>query len=61
MILNRNRSPLLLAVTCMYISGGLLWSYQEEDASNGEECSENKISTTKYPCLKPSGEVTTCY
>ncbi|KAK5901030.1 hypothetical protein CgunFtcFv8_025941 [Champsocephalus gunnari] len=61
MILNRNRSPLLLAVTCMYISGGLLWSYQEEDASDGEECSENKISTTKYPCLKPSGEVTTCY
>ncbi|KAF3849188.1 hypothetical protein F7725_015685 [Dissostichus mawsoni] len=61
MILNHNRSPLLLAVTCMYISGGLLWSYQEEDASDGEECSENKISTTKYPCLKPSGEVTTCY
>ncbi|KAM4634278.1 collagen and calcium-binding EGF domain-containing protein 1 isoform 2-T2 [Polymixia lowei] len=24
-------------------------------------CSENKIATTKYPCLKSTGEVTTCY
>uniref|UniRef100_A0A8C9YH82 Collagen and calcium binding EGF domains 1 n=1 Tax=Sander lucioperca TaxID=283035 RepID=A0A8C9YH82_SANLU len=61
MILKHSRSPLLLAVTCMYFSGGLLWSYQEEDASDGEECSENNISTTKYPCVKSTGEVTTCY
>ncbi|XP_076027902.1 collagen and calcium-binding EGF domain-containing protein 1 isoform X2 [Genypterus blacodes] len=62
MILTRNRSPLLLTVTCMYFSGGLLWSYREDqDATGGEECSENKISTSKYPCLKPTGEVTTCY
>lgn len=35
MLLNHNRSPLLLTVTCMCFSGGLLWSYQEEDASDG--------------------------
>ncbi|EDM14709.1 rCG46976, isoform CRA_d [Rattus norvegicus] len=26
-----------------------------------EVCSENKITTTKYPCLKSSGELTTCF
>lgn len=26
-----------------------------------EICSENNIATTKYPCLKPSGELTTCF
>uniref|UniRef100_A0A3Q3VKY1 EGF-like domain-containing protein n=1 Tax=Mola mola TaxID=94237 RepID=A0A3Q3VKY1_MOLML len=61
MILTHPSSPLLLTVTCMCFSGVLLWSYQEEDASDGEECSENNISTTKYPCVKSTGEVTTCY
>ncbi|XP_047227968.1 collagen and calcium-binding EGF domain-containing protein 1 isoform X1 [Girardinichthys multiradiatus] len=61
MLLKPNRSPLLLTVTCMCFSGALLWSYQEEDASEGEKCSENNISTTKYPCVKSTGEVTTCY
>ncbi|XP_069026478.1 collagen and calcium-binding EGF domain-containing protein 1 isoform X1 [Embiotoca jacksoni] len=61
MLLKHNRSPLLLTVTCMCFSGGLLWSFQEEDASDGEKCSENNISTTKYPCVKSTGEVTTCY
>ncbi|XP_074546674.1 collagen and calcium-binding EGF domain-containing protein 1 isoform X2 [Halichoeres trimaculatus] len=61
MILKYNRSPLLLTVTCMYFSGGLLWSYQEEDATDGGECSENNVSTTKYPCVKSTGEVATCY
>uniref|UniRef100_A0A3B4YYP7 Collagen and calcium-binding EGF domain-containing protein 1-like n=1 Tax=Stegastes partitus TaxID=144197 RepID=A0A3B4YYP7_9TELE len=61
MLLNHNRTPLLLTVTCMCFSGALLWSYQEEDASDGEKCSENNISTTKYPCVKSTGEVTTCY
>ncbi|XP_058474143.1 collagen and calcium-binding EGF domain-containing protein 1 isoform X1 [Solea solea] len=61
MILKHSRSPLLLTVTCMYFSGGLLWSYQEEDVSDGEECSENNISTSKYPCVKTSGAVTTCF
>lgn len=29
--------------------------------SLSEICSENKIATTKYPCKKSTGEVTTCY
>uniref|UniRef100_A0A672ZQS0 Collagen and calcium-binding EGF domain-containing protein 1-like n=1 Tax=Sphaeramia orbicularis TaxID=375764 RepID=A0A672ZQS0_9TELE len=61
MILQHPRSPLLLTVTCMCFTGGLFWSYQEEDATDGEKCSENNISTTKYPCVKSTGEVTTCY
>lgn len=61
MLLKPNRSPLLLTVTCMCFSGAMLWSYQEEDASEGEKCSENNISTTKYPCVKSTGEVTTCF
>ncbi|XP_053706617.1 collagen and calcium-binding EGF domain-containing protein 1 isoform X2 [Synchiropus splendidus] len=61
MIPGQRGSPLLLTVTCLSFSGGLLWSFQEEDASNGDGCSEGHISTTKYPCLKSSGEVTTCY
>lgn len=28
---------------------------------HSEECSENNISTTKYPCVKSTGEMTTCY
>ncbi|XP_034048632.1 collagen and calcium-binding EGF domain-containing protein 1 isoform X2 [Thalassophryne amazonica] len=62
MILKHHRSPLLLTVTCMCFSGGWLWSYREDQDVNGsEECSENKISTTKYLCMKSTGEVTTCY
>ncbi|XP_071385530.1 collagen and calcium-binding EGF domain-containing protein 1 isoform X2 [Centroberyx affinis] len=62
MILKRSGSPLLITVTCMFFSGGLLWSYREEqDDTDGEACSEHKIATTKYPCLKSTGEVTTCY
>lgn len=26
-----------------------------------EKCSENNVSTTKYPCVKSTGEITTCY
>ncbi|XP_068191415.1 collagen and calcium-binding EGF domain-containing protein 1 isoform X2 [Antennarius striatus] len=53
---------LLLAVTCTLIPGGSLWSYpEEEDARAGGECSENNVSTSKYPCVKSTGEVTTCY
>ncbi|KAM6902256.1 collagen and calcium-binding EGF domain-containing protein 1 isoform 3-T3 [Xenentodon cancila] len=61
MLLKATSSPLVLTVTCMCFSGALLWSYQEEDATDGETCSENNISTTKYPCVKSTGEVTTCY
>ncbi|XP_061589251.1 collagen and calcium-binding EGF domain-containing protein 1 isoform X1 [Cololabis saira] len=61
MLLRASSSPLVLTVTCMCFSGALLWSYQEEDATDGEKCSDNNISTTKYPCVKATGEVTTCY
>uniref|UniRef100_A0A8C3IMF1 Collagen and calcium binding EGF domains 1 n=1 Tax=Chrysemys picta bellii TaxID=8478 RepID=A0A8C3IMF1_CHRPI len=29
--------------------------------SRREVCSENKIATSRYPCLKPSGELATCF
>ncbi|XP_056146821.1 collagen and calcium-binding EGF domain-containing protein 1 isoform X2 [Lampris incognitus] len=62
MKLKGSGSPLLVTVTCMLLSEGLLWSYREEqDASDSESCSENKIVTTKYPCVKSTGEVTICY
>lgn len=35
MTLKHRRTPLLLAVTCMYFSGGSLWSYQQQDDSHG--------------------------
>ncbi|KAJ0013029.1 hypothetical protein NQD34_017363 [Periophthalmus magnuspinnatus] len=54
-------SPLLLTVTCVCFSRGLLWSYLEETGTDGEKCSENNIATTIYPCLKSTGEVTTCH
>uniref|UniRef100_A0A3B4BGX3 EGF-like domain-containing protein n=1 Tax=Periophthalmus magnuspinnatus TaxID=409849 RepID=A0A3B4BGX3_9GOBI len=53
--------PLLLTVTCVCFSRGLLWSYLEETGTDGEKCSENNIATTIYPCLKSTGEVTTCH
>ncbi|XP_037121541.1 collagen and calcium-binding EGF domain-containing protein 1 [Syngnathus acus] len=54
---------LLAAVTCvLLISGASPRSQRQEDAhlSDSEECSDN-ISTTKYSCVKSSGEVATCY
>ncbi|XP_035245830.1 collagen and calcium-binding EGF domain-containing protein 1 [Anguilla anguilla] len=45
-----------------FFTNGLLWTYREEqDDADREICSENKIVTTKYPCIKPTGELTTCY
>lgn len=35
MIRTRGCCPLLLAVTCVCLSGGLMWSFQDEDASDG--------------------------
>uniref|UniRef100_A0A3P9HR31 Collagen and calcium binding EGF domains 1 n=1 Tax=Oryzias latipes TaxID=8090 RepID=A0A3P9HR31_ORYLA len=61
MVLKPHGRPLLLTVTCLCFSGGLLWSYKQEDAIEREKCSENNISTSKYPCMKTTGEVTTCY
>ncbi|XP_062410195.1 collagen and calcium-binding EGF domain-containing protein 1 [Sardina pilchardus] len=43
-----------------FFSRGLLWTFRE-DQDDRETCSENKIATTKYPCKKSTGEVTTCY
>ncbi|XP_010900162.2 collagen and calcium-binding EGF domain-containing protein 1 isoform X1 [Esox lucius] len=40
----------------------LMWTYNDDlDNTDREFCSENNIATTKYPCLKPTGEETTCY
>ncbi|XP_004379329.1 collagen and calcium-binding EGF domain-containing protein 1 [Trichechus manatus latirostris] len=55
--LGRSLGPLLLLLAL-----GHTWSYREEPQDGDREiCSENKIATTKYPCLKPSGELTTCF
>ncbi|XP_030325571.1 collagen and calcium-binding EGF domain-containing protein 1 isoform X3 [Strigops habroptila] len=41
---------------------GHAWTYREEPQDGDREvCSENKIATTRYPCLKPTGELTTCF
>ncbi|XP_077479721.1 collagen and calcium-binding EGF domain-containing protein 1 [Stigmatopora argus] len=53
---------LLRAVTLLFLlSEASPLSRYPEDARFGEECSENNISTTKYSCVKSSGEVATCY
>lgn len=42
---------------------GLSWTNREQfnDTDDREVCSENNVATTKYPCLKPTGELTTCF
>uniref|UniRef100_A0A8B9J4X9 Collagen and calcium binding EGF domains 1 n=1 Tax=Astyanax mexicanus TaxID=7994 RepID=A0A8B9J4X9_ASTMX len=56
------RSPLGLLVACALLSRAAPWSFREEREDEGREvCSENNIATTKYPCVKATGEVTTCY
>ncbi|KAJ6656108.1 hypothetical protein lerEdw1_004158 [Lerista edwardsae] len=41
---------------------GHAWTYREEpEDSDREVCSESRVATTRYPCLKPSGELTTCF
>ncbi|KTG45282.1 hypothetical protein cypCar_00041751 [Cyprinus carpio] len=55
-------TPLRLAVVVMLFSSGTPWTFREEKEDvDREVCSENKIATTKYPCVKSTGEVTTCY
>ncbi|XP_063509847.1 collagen and calcium-binding EGF domain-containing protein 1 isoform X3 [Pongo pygmaeus] len=55
--LGRSLGPLLLLLAL-----GHTWTYREEPEDGDREiCSESKIATTKYPCVKPSGELTTCY
>ncbi|XP_072517858.1 collagen and calcium-binding EGF domain-containing protein 1 isoform X1 [Salminus brasiliensis] len=56
------RSPLGLLVVCTLLSHSAQWSFREErEDEDREVCSENHIATTKYPCVKATGEVTTCY
>ncbi|KAK7131466.1 hypothetical protein R3I94_016558 [Phoxinus phoxinus] len=54
---------LSLAVVVILFSLGTPWTFREEkeDDVDREVCSESKIATTKYPCVKSTGEVTTCY
>uniref|UniRef100_A0A672SAQ0 Collagen and calcium-binding EGF domain-containing protein 1 n=1 Tax=Sinocyclocheilus grahami TaxID=75366 RepID=A0A672SAQ0_SINGR len=55
-------TPLRLAVVVILFSSGTPWTFREEKEDvDREVCSENKIATTKYPCVKSTGEVTTCY
>ncbi|ERE82900.1 collagen and calcium-binding EGF domain-containing protein 1 precursor [Cricetulus griseus] len=55
--LGKSLGPLLLLLAL-----GHTWTYREEPEDRDREvCSENKIATTKYPCLKSSGELTTCF
>ncbi|XP_072310911.1 collagen and calcium-binding EGF domain-containing protein 1 [Eucyclogobius newberryi] len=62
MVVTRSGGPLLLTVTCVCFSRGLLWSYLEEALTHGgEKCSENNIATTTYPCMKSTGEMTICH
>ncbi|XP_051532801.1 collagen and calcium-binding EGF domain-containing protein 1-like [Myxocyprinus asiaticus] len=53
---------LRLAVVVILYSSGTTWTFREEkEDADREVCSENKIATTKYPCVKSTGDVTTCY
>lgn len=55
--LGKSLGPLLLLLAL-----GHTWTFREEPEDRDREvCSENKITTTKYPCLKSSGELTTCF
>ncbi|XP_077353569.1 collagen and calcium-binding EGF domain-containing protein 1 [Festucalex cinctus] len=56
------RSLLAALTWLLLLSGASPRSHRQEDArlSDSEECSDN-ISTTKYSCVKPNGEVATCY
>ncbi|XP_073536809.1 collagen and calcium-binding EGF domain-containing protein 1 isoform X1 [Phyllobates terribilis] len=55
------RICLCLGCLLLLVSLGLAWTYREEVETDREVCSENKVTTTKYPCLKSTGELTTCF
>ncbi|XP_075697136.1 collagen and calcium-binding EGF domain-containing protein 1 isoform X2 [Rhinoderma darwinii] len=55
------RICLCLGCLLLLVSLGLAWTYREEVEADREVCSENKITTNKYPCLKATGELTTCF
>ncbi|CAI5787731.1 Hypothetical predicted protein [Podarcis lilfordi] len=53
---------LLLLGLLLLAALGHAWTYREEpEESDREVCSKSKVATTKYPCLKPSGELATCF
>uniref|UniRef100_A0ABM5FU93 Collagen and calcium-binding EGF domain-containing protein 1 n=1 Tax=Pogona vitticeps TaxID=103695 RepID=A0ABM5FU93_9SAUR len=53
---------LWLLLVLLLAALGHAWTYREEpEESDREICSESKVATTKYPCLKPSGELATCF
>ncbi|XP_017208271.1 collagen and calcium-binding EGF domain-containing protein 1 isoform X1 [Danio rerio] len=55
-------ASLSVAVALVLFSSGAPWTFREEKEDvDREVCSESKIATTKYPCVKSTGEVTTCY
>ncbi|XP_056400274.1 collagen and calcium-binding EGF domain-containing protein 1 isoform X1 [Hyla sarda] len=55
------RICLCLGCLLLFVSLGLAWTYREDVEADREVCSENKVTTTKYPCLKSTGELTTCF
>ncbi|ROL47388.1 Collagen and calcium-binding EGF domain-containing protein 1 [Anabarilius grahami] len=57
MIYTGRGTPLSLAVVVILFSSGTPWTFREEKEDvDREVCSENKIATTKYPCVKSTGE-----
>lgn len=55
-------SPLGLVLVAVLLTLGTPTTFREErEDADREECSENNIATTKYPCVKTTGELTTCY
>ncbi|XP_061555438.1 collagen and calcium-binding EGF domain-containing protein 1 isoform X1 [Phycodurus eques] len=63
MIPGHARSLLAAVTWVLLLSGASPRSHHQENVSFGdsEECSDSNISTTKYSCLKASGDVATCY
>ncbi|XP_044148587.1 collagen and calcium-binding EGF domain-containing protein 1-like [Bufo gargarizans] len=59
----RGARRICLCLGCLFllVSLGLAWTYREEVEADREVCSESKVTTTKYPCLKSTGELTTCF
>ncbi|XP_058271845.1 collagen and calcium-binding EGF domain-containing protein 1 [Hemibagrus wyckioides] len=62
MLLPSRFGAVSLLLVFAFVSHGSQWTFrQEQEDASREVCSENNIATTKYPCVKSTGEVTTCY
>ncbi|KAH1169179.1 collagen and calcium-binding EGF domain-containing protein 1 isoform X1 [Mauremys mutica] len=58
----RRLLPRSLAALLLLLALGHTWTYREEPEERDREvCSENKVATSRYPCLKPGGELATCF